>query len=70
VATGREGANSEKVANFVFEEAKNFGFEINFIKVKDWLDKPYTGGMSEEKRNKLSEILKILSRFYYCLSRI
>jgi NAD(P)H-dependent FMN reductase len=56
--TGREGANSEKVANFVFESAKNFGFEINFIKVKDWLDKPYTGGMSEEKRNKLSEIFK------------
>jgi len=56
--TGREGANSEKVANFVFEEAKNFGFEINFIKVKNWLDKPYTGGMSEEKRSKLSEIFK------------
>ena len=57
LGTGREEANSEKVANFVFEEAKNFDFEVNFIKVKDWLDKPFTGGMSEEKRNKLSEIL-------------
>jgi len=58
LGTGREGANSEKVANFVFESAKNFGFEVEYIKVKDWLDKPYTGGMSEEKRNKMSEILK------------
>jgi NAD(P)H-dependent FMN reductase len=63
LGTGREGANSEKVANFVFEEAKNFGFEVEYIKVKDWLDKPYTGGMSEEKRNKMSEILNSLDGF-------
>jgi NAD(P)H-dependent FMN reductase len=58
LGTGREGAMSQKVAEFVVEEAKNYGFEVEFIKVKDWLDKPYTGGMSEEKRNKASEILK------------
>jgi len=58
LGTGREGANSEKVSEFVLESAKNFGFEVNFIKVKDWLDKPWTGGMSEDKRNKMSEILK------------
>lgn len=63
LGTGREGANSEKVADFVFEEAKNFGFEVEYIKVKDWLDKPYTGGMSEEKRNKMSEILNSLDGF-------
>lgn len=63
LGTGREGANSEKVANFVFEEAINFGFEVEYIKVKDWLDKPYTGGMSEEKRNKMSEILNSLDGF-------
>jgi NAD(P)H-dependent FMN reductase len=63
LGTGREGAHSEKVANFVFEEAKNFGFEVEYIKVKDWLDKPYTGGMSEEKRNKMSEILNSLDGF-------
>jgi NAD(P)H-dependent FMN reductase len=63
LGTGREGANSEKVANFVFEEAKNFGFEVEYIKVKDWLDKPWTGGMSEEKRNKMSEILNSLDGF-------
>lgn len=63
LGTGREGANSEKVANFVFEEAKNFGFEVEYIKVKDWLDKPYTGGMSEGKRNKMSEILNSLDGF-------
>ena len=57
LGTGREGSKSEKVANFVVEEAKNFGFEVEYIKVKDWLDKPFTGGMSEEKRNKMSEIL-------------
>ncbi len=57
LGTGREGSKSEKVANFVVEEAKNFGFEVEYIKVKDWLDRPFTGGMSEEKRNKMSEIL-------------
>jgi len=57
LGTGREGANSEKIASFVVEEAKNFGFGVEYIKIKDWLDKPWTGGMSEEKRNKLSEIL-------------
>jgi len=55
LGTGRERANSEKVANFVFEEAKIFGFEVEYIKVKDWLDKPWTGGMSEEKRNKIHQ---------------
>jgi NAD(P)H-dependent FMN reductase len=58
LGTGREGAMSQKVAEFVVDEAKHYGFEVEFIKVKDWLDKPYTGGMSEEKRNKASEILK------------
>jgi len=57
LGTGRERANSEKIADFVFESARNFGFEVEYIKVKDWLDKPFTGGMSEEKRNKMSEIL-------------
>ncbi|GIW66798.1 MAG: hypothetical protein KatS3mg095_0696 [Candidatus Parcubacteria bacterium] len=57
LGTGREGANSVKVAEFVFKEAKNYGFELGLIKVKDYLDKPWTGGMSQEKRNKASEIL-------------
>jgi len=57
LGTGRGGSKSEKVANFVVEEARNFGFEVEYIKVKDWLDKPFTGGMSEEKRIKISEIL-------------
>ncbi len=56
LGTGREGNNSEKVAQFVFEEAKNYGFEVLLIKPRDYLDKPFTGGMNEEKRNKLSEI--------------
>jgi len=58
LGTGREGANSEKIFNFVIEEAKNYNFEVLSVKVKDYLDKPYTNGMSEEKRNKISEILK------------
>jgi NAD(P)H-dependent FMN reductase len=57
LGTGREGANSQKIFDFIFQEAKNFGFDVYAIKVKDWLDKPYTGGMSENKRNKMSEIL-------------
>ncbi len=57
LGTGREGANSIKVAEFVFESAKNFGFEVEYIKIKDWLDKPWTGGMDDEKRKKMSEIL-------------
>jgi hypothetical protein len=48
LGTGREGANSQKIFDFVLQEAKNFGFDVYGIKVKDWLDKPYTGGMSEE----------------------
>ncbi len=58
LGTGRQGAYSEKVAEFVFEEVKNYDFDVEFIKVKDYLDKPWTGGMNEEKRNKASEILK------------
>jgi len=57
LGTGRKGASSQKVAEFVCKEAKNFGFEVNFIKVKDWLDKPWTGGMIKKKRNKMSKIL-------------
>lgn len=56
LGTGREGNSSEGVAEFVMEEAKNYGFDVVLIKPKDWLDEPFTGGMSEEKRNKLSEI--------------
>jgi NAD(P)H-dependent FMN reductase len=58
LGTGREKSNSEKVANFVFEEAIKFGFEVEYVKVKEWLDKPWTGGMSELKRTKISEILR------------
>jgi len=54
--TGRKGAISEKVAEFVFELAKNYGFEVELIKPRDWLDSPFTGEMNKEKRNKLSEI--------------
>jgi len=56
LGTGREGATSEKVAEFVFEKAKEYGFEAQLIKPRDWLDSPFTGEMNEEKRNKLSEI--------------
>ncbi len=56
LGTGREGSNSRKVAEFVLEEAKSFGFEVVFIDPREYLDKPFTGGMSEEKRNKLSAI--------------
>ncbi len=56
LGTGREGNESKKIAQFVFEEAKNYGFEVELIKPRDYLDKPFTGEMSEEKRNKLSEI--------------
>jgi NAD(P)H-dependent FMN reductase len=58
LGTGRAKSNSQKVAKFVFEEAKNYGFDIELIKPRDWLDKPWTGGMSKEKRNKLSKIFK------------
>ncbi len=63
LGTGREGNKSEKVAQFIFEEAKNYGFDVELIKPRDWLDKPWTGGMNEEKRNKLSEIFKKANGF-------
>jgi len=63
LGTSREGAKSEKVFNFVSDEAKNFGFEIEPIKVKDWLDKPLTGGMDKEKKYKVSLVLKKASGF-------
>jgi NAD(P)H-dependent FMN reductase len=63
LGTGREGNNSEKVAQFVFKEAKNYGFDVELIKPRDWLDKPWTGGMSEEKKNELSEIFKKANGF-------
>lgn len=58
LGTGRDKNNSEKIAQFVFEEAKNCGFDVILIKPREWLDKPFTGGMSEEKKNELSEIFK------------
>ncbi len=58
LGTGRKGANSEKVVEFVFEEAKNYGFDSELIKPRDWLDSPFTGEMNEEKWQKLSEIFK------------
>jgi len=63
LGTGRRGANSEKVAEFVFEEAKNYGFEVELIKPRDWLDSPFTGEMDEEKRKKLSDIFKRANGF-------
>jgi len=63
MGTGRKGANSEKVAEFVFEKAKEYGFEVELIKPRDWLDSPFTGEMNEEKRNKLSEIFKRANGF-------
>ncbi len=56
LGTGREGNESEKIAQFVFEEAKKYNFEVLLIKPREYLDQPFTGGMREEKRNKLSEI--------------
>ncbi len=63
LGTGREGNNSEKVAEFVFEEAKNYGFDVVLIKPTEWLEKFFTGGMSEEKRNKISEIFNRANGF-------
>lgn len=57
LGTGREANNSEKIANFVFEEVNKYGFESQIIKPRDWLNKPWTGGMDNEKRKNLSEIL-------------
>ena len=58
LGTGRKGARSIRVAEFVFDEAKNYGFEVELIRPRDWLDFPFTDEMEEEKRNKLSEIFK------------
>jgi NAD(P)H-dependent FMN reductase len=56
LGTARKEAISEKIAEFVFESAKNYGFEVELIKPRNWLDSPFTEEMNEEKRNKLSEI--------------
>ncbi len=56
LGTGRRGSNSEKIAEFVLEEAKNYGLEALIVNPRDWLNSPFTGEMNEEKRNKLSEI--------------
>ena len=58
LGTGREGANSLKVFHFLCSEAKDFGFNVEEIKVKEWLDKPWTGGMKQENKKNISEILK------------
>ena len=58
LGTGRENSNSQKVSNFVFNELKNFGFKVNFIKLRDWLGKPWTGGMDDSKRKIVSKVLK------------
>ncbi|MER3407041.1 MAG: NADPH-dependent FMN reductase [Patescibacteria group bacterium] len=63
LGTGREGNNSRKVAEFVFKEAKSFGFDVLLIDPREYLDKPWTGGMSEEKRNKLSQIFQKANGF-------
>lgn len=58
LGTGRSKNNSEKVANFVFAEAKNYGFNVNLIKPRDYLNSPFTGEMDDEKRKNLSELLR------------
>lgn len=58
LGTGRENANSEKVAQFVFEFAKEYGFESELIKSREWLTYPWTGSMDQEKRKKLSQIFQ------------
>ncbi len=63
LGTGRQEANSIKVAEFVCEEAKNYGFKVELIKPRDWLDSPFTGEMKENKRKKLSEILQKANGF-------
>lgn len=56
LGTGRKDSNSEKIAEFVLQESRNYGFESELIKPRDWLESPFTLEIKEEKRNKLSEI--------------
>lgn len=56
LGSGRKGAKSLKVAQFVFQEAKNYGFEVELIKPRNYLTSPFTGEMNKEKKNKLSKI--------------
>lgn len=58
LGTGRKNANSEKVSEFVFDLANKCGFNVKLIKVREWLDQPWTGGMDFKKREKLSQIFK------------
>ena len=63
LGTGRKGANSIKVADFVMKEAKDFGFEVELINPREWLDSPFTGELDEIKRKRLSEIFEKANGF-------
>lgn len=59
LGTAREGRQSEKVANFVFEQAKAYGkFETKLIDVRDFLNIAKTQAMEEKKTGEWSEIMK------------
>ncbi|MCS7184059.1 MAG: NAD(P)H-dependent oxidoreductase [Patescibacteria group bacterium] len=57
LGTGRKGAKSEKVAEFVYQEAIDYGFDSFLIKPRDWLDSPFTEEMNGKKREELVQII-------------
>lgn len=59
LGTAREGRESEKVARFVFRQAKFYGkFETELLDVHDFVGIAKTGAMEEEKSRSWSEIMK------------
>lgn len=58
LGTAREGGNSSKVAQYVFEQAKNASlFETELLKVSDFVTVLQTKGMEEHNANKWKEIM-------------
>ncbi|TSC56882.1 MAG: hypothetical protein Greene071421_392 [Parcubacteria group bacterium Greene0714_21] len=60
LGSDREGRQSEKVARFVFDQAKVYGkFDTQFLDVKDFVQTAKTGAAMPSEKSKLwSEIMK------------
>lgn len=59
LGTAREGRQSEKVANYAFEQTKAYGqFETELLDVRDFVGTAKTKAMPEESAKKWSEIME------------
>ena len=58
IGTGHPGRKTKVVADLVFAQTNNFGFQAELIDVLDWLDSPFTGpnNRTSEWQSKVNQV--------------